>query len=68
MRAVLLMTLLVGLPACGGTTQRAPMPDVTGTDQTADEMGLPSAEPAAGTEVDSAADEPSPDATTDQVD
>ena len=35
---------LLALPACGGTPQRAAMPDVASTDQSADDMGLPSAE------------------------
>jgi hypothetical protein len=35
---------LLALSACGGAPQRAAMPDVTSTDQSADDMGLPSAE------------------------
>jgi hypothetical protein len=35
---------LLALSACGGTPQRAAMPDVTSTDQSADDMGLPTAE------------------------
>lgn len=45
MRTLALTFLLaLALSACGGTPQRAAMPDVTSTDQSADDMGLPSAE------------------------
>jgi hypothetical protein len=37
---------LLVLSACGGTPQRAAMPDVASTDQSADDMGLPTSAPA----------------------
>jgi hypothetical protein len=46
---------LLVLSACGGTPQRAAMPDVASTDQSADDMGLPAAAP-----TDSDAAEPAP--------
>ncbi|MBX7191347.1 MAG: hypothetical protein K1X94_04790 [Sandaracinaceae bacterium] len=42
---------LLTLTACGGTPQRAPMPDVASTDQSADDMGLPAVEPQSGGEA-----------------
>ena len=46
MRRSLTILALVALTACGGAPQRAAMPDVTSTDQSADDMGLPTAETA----------------------
>lgn len=51
---------VLALSACGGTPQRAAMPDVASTDQSADDMGLPSATPAETVTNDSSAESSAP--------
>ena len=61
--ALLAVLALLALPACGGTPQRAAMPDVASTDQSADDMGLPAVTPpeqSAPSEVSEPASEPAP--------